>query len=74
MRALRLGDHKDTKKSEDRIPLKVWKMLTPESRIAMRSGEEVKIRLIKDSGMKEVKRGGGKCPQNTRRTLVDSYD
>ena len=39
LRALRLGDHEDAKKSEDRIPLKVWKMMTPESRIAMRSGE-----------------------------------
>ena len=33
-------------------------MLTPEARIAMRSGEAVNIELVKDSGVKEVKRGG----------------
>ena len=29
--SFRLGDHEDAKKSEDHIPLKVWKMMTPES-------------------------------------------
>ena len=37
--------------------------MTPEARIGMRSGEEVKIILVKDSGAKEVKRGGGKMSQ-----------
>ena len=47
LRAFRSGGHEDEKKSEEHIPLKVWKMLTPESRIAMRSGEEVNIGLVK---------------------------
>ena len=58
LRAFRLGGHEDEKKSKELIPLKVWKMLTPEARIAMRSGEAVNIELVKDSGVKEVKRGG----------------
>ena len=41
LHAIRLGDHEEANKSEDRIPLKVWKMMTPEARISMRSGEEV---------------------------------
>ena len=60
LRALRLGGNKDEKKSEESIPLKVWKILTPETKIAMRSGEEVKIGLVKDSGANEVKHGDKK--------------
>ena len=33
LRDIRLGDHEDAKKSEDRITLKVWNMMTPESNI-----------------------------------------
>ena len=61
--AHRLGDNEDAKKLEDRIPLKVWKMMTLESRIAMRSGEEVEIGLVKDSAAKTGKRVGGKMSQ-----------
>ena len=60
MHAIRLGSHGDEKKSEELIPLKVWKILTPEARIAMESGEEVKIGLVKYGSTKETKRGGGK--------------
>ena len=60
---LRLGDHEEKKTQEERITLKVWKMTTPESRIDIRSVEEVKFGLVKDGGTKEVKRGEGKMPQ-----------
>ena len=63
LRALRLGDHEYKKAQEERIPLKVWKMMTPEVRIYMRSGEEVNIGLVKDSGAKVVKYGGGEMSQ-----------
>ena len=59
MRAFRLGGHEDEKKSEEYIPLKVWKIITPESRIAMKSSEEVKIGLVKDVSAKDNKHGGG---------------
>ena len=61
--AIRLDNHKDAKKSEERILLKVWKILNPKASIAMCSGEEDNIRLVKDRGTKEVKRGGGKMYQ-----------
>ena len=38
---IRLGDHEDTKKSEDYVPLKVCKTMTPEAIIAVRSGVKV---------------------------------
>ena len=47
LRAPRLSDHRDKNMSEERIPLKFWKMMTPESRIAMRSIEEVNVGLVK---------------------------
>ena len=55
----RFGGHEGEKKSEERIPLKVWKMLTPEARISIWSGEEVNIGLVRDGVVKEIKRGGG---------------
>ena len=60
LRAFRLGRHEDEKKSEELTPLRVWKILTPEARIAMRYGEEVKIGILKDGGTKEIKHGGWK--------------
>ena len=63
LHALRLGDHEDAKKSEDRIPLKVWNTMTPEASIAMNYGEEVKIGLVKDTATKTVKHRGGEMFQ-----------
>ena len=54
-----LGDHEDAKKSEDCIPLNIWNMMTPEASIAIPSGEEVNIGLVKDSGVNTGKHGGG---------------
>ena len=34
-------------------------MLTPKDRLAMKSGEEMKISLVRDGGAKENKSGGG---------------
>ena len=64
---IRLGDHNEKKTEEERTPLKVWKMMTPKARIAMRSGEEVNIGLVKDIGAKEVKRGGEKISQQHKK-------
>ena len=70
LRALRLGDHKDAKKPEYRIPLKVWKMMTPEARTAMRSGKEVNIGLVKDSAAKTFKHGGRKISQHHKKNCA----
>ena len=59
MRTFRLGGREDEKSSEERIPLKVWSILTTKSGIAMKSGEEVKIGLVKDGSAKETKHVGG---------------
>ena len=67
LRALWLGNNEDKKTQEERSPLKVWKMMTPEARIAMRSGEEVDIVLVRDSGTEEVKRGLGKMSKQHKK-------
>ena len=66
LHALRLGDHEGANNSEVRIPLKVWNMMAPESRIAMRSGEEVNIGLVKDSDKNTVKHGRGCMSQQNK--------
>ena len=38
-------------------------MMTPKARISMRSVEEVPIGIVKDSGAKQIKHGGGKMSQ-----------
>ena len=67
LRAIRLGDQKDNKTQEERITPKVMKMMPPEARISIRSGEEVKIILVKDICEKEVKYGGVKMSQQHKR-------
>ena len=62
-----MGVHEENK-SEERIPLKVWKMLTPKDRLAMKSGEEMKISLVRDGGAKENKSGGGKFSSQHKKT------
>ena len=64
-----MGDH-ENKNTEEHIPLKVWKMTTPEARIAIRSGEEVNIGLVKDSATKTGKPGGGKMSQHHKNSRV----
>ena len=51
---------KEESRPEERIPFKVWKMLTPEARLAIKNGGEVKIGIVKEVGAKENKRGGGR--------------
>ena len=70
LHGIRLCDHKDANKSEDHITLKVWKMITPEARIDMCSGEEVNIGLVKDSTAKTVKHGRGKIYQHHKKNCA----
>ena len=67
LRAIRLDDHKYKKTQEERIPLKIWNMMTPKSRIAMHYYEEVNIGLVKDVGTNEVKHVGGKISQQHKK-------
>ena len=68
LRAIRLVDQEDAKKSEDRVPLKVWKMMIPGARISKRSSEEVNIGLVKDSSTNMDKPGGGKMSQQNKKS------
>ena len=69
LRALILSNRKEEKRSEDRIPFKVWKMLTPEAKTTLCSGEDVKIWLVKDNAMKTGGPGGGKMYQQHKKSL-----
>ena len=59
---------KEEKKSEDRITFKVWKMLTPEANTTLRSGEDVKIGIVKDDAMNTGGPGGGKIHQQHKKS------
>ena len=58
MRAFKMGGHEGNK-SEEYIPFKFWKMLTPESRLAMNLGEDIKIGLVRGGSAKEKNVEGG---------------
>ena len=68
LRAIRLDDQEDVNNSEDRVTLKVWNMMTPESRIYMPSAEEVRIGLVKDSTAKTGRTGGKKMYQQNKKS------
>ena len=55
----KMGFQEDNRSSE-RVPLKVWSMLTPEAQSHIRDGGEVKIGIVKEVGVKDNRRGGGK--------------
>ena len=59
MQAFKMGGHEENN-TDERISLKVWKMLTPKARLDNKSGEEVKIGLVRDGFAKENKCRGGK--------------
>ena len=51
IRGFKLDGQEDSR-LEERTPLKVWKMLTPEDRLAINNGGEAKIGIVKDGGAK----------------------
>ena len=62
----KLGGQEDSRLQE-RIPLKVWKMLTPEARIIIRYGGESKIGIVKKGGAKEHRHGGGEFSSQNKK-------
>ena len=67
LRALKLGDPEEAKKSKYCIPLKVWKMMNPKYRTAMRSVEEVKIGIVKDNTVNMGRPAGWKISQQHKK-------
>ena len=57
--ALKLGGQEDQKRSEDCVPLDVWKMLATDAQADMLRGDSVNIRLVKDNAGKIGKPVGG---------------
>ena len=54
--------------------LRFGKMLTPEAKLDIKSGEEAKIGIVRDGSSKENKHGGGNFPHSTRRPVLNSYN
>ena len=59
MHALKLGDQEYEKRSEDRFPFKVWKILTTDAQADLRQVDSAKIGLVKDNTVKTSKPWGG---------------
>ena len=53
-----MGGQEESRLSE-RVPLKVWRMLTSEARTIIREGGEGKIGIVKEYGVKKNRDGGG---------------
>ena len=52
--------------SKERVPLKVWKMLSPDAQDLIISGGEGKIGLVKEAGVKANRHGGGKFSKTNK--------
>ena len=72
IRGFKLGGQEESRPSEH-IPLKVWRMLTPEARTIIKEGGEGKIGVVKESGVKENMHGGGNFPHITRNLGPSCY-
>ena len=47
------------KGSDEMVPYKVWKMISPDAQALVCSGKEGKIGLVTESGVKASSQGGG---------------
>ena len=66
--AMRRRNHKNV------FLLRFGKILTPEAKLDIKSGEEAKIGIVRDGSSKENKHGGGNFPHSTRRPVLNSYN
>ena len=57
---------------KESVPLKVWKMLSPDAQDLIRSGREEKIGLVKESRVKANRHGGGKLSK-TKKVLRNKF-
>ena len=56
----------ETKGSNERIPYKFWKMLSPDAQELISSGGEGKVGLVTEGGVNASSHGGGNFPRRTR--------
>ena len=62
----------EANRSQERVPLRVWRMLSTEAQALIKDGGEGKIGIIKEGGVKEKRHGGGKLskPNKSLRTKL----
>ena len=51
---------------QERVPLKVWRMLYPEAQDLIKAGGEGKIGIVKEGGVKAKRGGGGKLSKTNK--------
>ena len=51
---------------KERVPLKVWRMLSHDAQELIRSGREGKIGIVKEGGVKAKRHGGGKVSKTNK--------
>ena len=70
MAALILGgfgrEYRRKKGSEELVPYKVWKMLSPDAQALVKSGKEGKIGLVTEIRVKASGKGGGKLSKTNK--------
>ena len=54
------------KGSDEMVPYKVWKMLSPDAQALIKLGKEGKIGLVTESGVKASSQGGGKLSRTDK--------
>ena len=71
IRGFKLGGQ-EANRSQDRIPSKVWRMISPEAQALIKDSGEGKIGIVKEGGVKEKRHGGGKLskPNKSLRTKL----
>ena len=58
IQGFKLGGQEENCSSE-RVPLKFWRMLSPEARALIKDGGEGNIGIVKEGGVKDKRHGGG---------------
>ena len=49
----------EANRSQERVPLKVWRILSPGAQALIKDGGERNIGIVKEGGVKEKRHGGG---------------
>ena len=65
IRGFKSGGH-EANRSQERVPLKVWRMLSPEAQDLIKAGGEGNIGIVKEDGVKAPMHGGGNCLRRPR--------
>ena len=56
----------EANRSQERVPLKVWRILSPEAQALIKDGGERNIGIVKEGGVKEKRHGGGELSKTNK--------